>query len=182
VHDSWLRRSALAALLTLCAAGSAFAQVTTTVIVVRHAEKVDDSADPALSDAGRARSQQLADALADAGVSAIITTQYERTRHTAAPLGERTGIVPVVVAAAGRSHADDVAARVRQYGTGVVVVVGHSNTVPAIIRALGAPDVGEIPDSSYDELFVLMLGEGGTRLIRTRYGPGSQPALTRDPS
>ena len=170
---SWLRRTLFAAVLTLCAAGSALAQATTTVIVVRHAEKVDDSADPVLSDDGAARAEALAAALADAGVSAIITTQFERTRRTAAPLGERVGITPVVVAATGRTHVDDVATRVRELGPGTIVVVGHSNTVPAIIRALGGPDVGEIPDSAYDDLFILTLDEDVVRLIRSRYGDES---------
>jgi broad specificity phosphatase PhoE len=168
--NAWPRRFVLAALLSLCATGAAFAQSVTTVIVVRHAEKVDDSADPALSEVGRTRAQALADALADAGVTAIITTQFDRTRSTAAPLGERTGVAPIVVPAAGRSHVADVAAKVREHAAGTVVVVGHSNTVPAIIRALGGPDVGEIPDSSYDDLFVLTLHEKEARLIRTQYG------------
>jgi broad specificity phosphatase PhoE len=165
----WLRRALLAAVLTLGTAGGALAQ-TTTVVLVRHAEKVDDSADPLLSDAGSARARALADALADAGVTAILTTQFQRTRMTAAPLGERVGVTPVAVAAAGGSHAADVAARVREHSGGIVVVVGHSNTVPAIIRALGGPDVGQIPDSSYDSMFVLTLTDSGVRLIRSRYG------------
>ena len=173
MNGSWLRRTLFAAVLTLCAAGSALAQTTTTVILVRHAEKVDDSADPVLSDAGTARAEALADALEDAGVSAIITTQFERTRRTAAPLGARAGITPTVVAATGRTHVADVAARVRELGPGTIVVVGHSNTVPAIIRALGGADVGEIADSAYDHLFVLTLDEDGVRLIRTRYGAAS---------
>lgn len=166
---SWLHRLVVGTLLTLCAAGTALAQ-SSTIIVVRHAEKVDDSADPMLSHDGHARAQALADALADAGVTAIVTTQYERTRRTAAPLAERTGIVPVVVAAAGQGHVDDVAARVRELGPGTIVVVGHSNTVPAIVRALGGPDVGQIPDSSYHDMFVLTVDENGTRLVRARYG------------
>lgn len=166
---SWLRRLVLSAVLTVCAAGTALAQ-SSTVILVRHAEKVDDSADPMLNDAGNARAQALADALAQAGVTAILTTQYERTRRTAAPLGERLGIAPIVVAAAGRSHVDDVAARVRELGRGTILVVGHSNTVPAIVRALGGPDIGEIADSSYDDMFVLTIDENGARLIRARYG------------
>ena len=181
MNGSWLRRAMFAAVLTLCAAGSALAQSATTVILVRHAEKVDDSADPVLSDAGTARAEALADALADAGVTAIITTQFERTRRTGAPLGERVGITPIVVAATGRTHVDDVAARVRELGPGTVVVVGHSNTVPAIIRALGGPDVGEIPDSAYDHLFVLTLGEDGVRLIRSRYGDASAEGVGKAP-
>jgi broad specificity phosphatase PhoE len=159
----------LAVALTICTAGSVLAQ-SATVILVRHAEKIDDSADPALSEAGNARAVALADALADAGVTAIFTTQYERTRMTAAPLGERIGIAPEVVAASGRTHADDVAARVREHPDGTIVVVGHSNTVGAIIRALGGPDVGNIADADYDHMFVLTIDAGAVRLIRSRYG------------
>ena len=165
---TWVRRFTLATVLTLCAAGGALAQ-NTTVILVRHAEKVDDSGDPVLSVAGDARARELANVLADAGVTAILTTQYLRTRQTAAPLGERVGIVPVVVAASGAAHAADVAARVREHAPGgTIVVVGHSNTVPAIIRALGGPAV-QIADGEYHHLFVLTLADSGVRLIRSRY-------------
>lgn len=175
MKTSWLRRLALAVVLTLSAAGGALAQ-TSTVIVVRHAEKVDDSADPLLSEAGNARAQALADALEHAGVTAIITTQYERTRRTGGPLGERIGVTPVVVAASGRNHVQDVAAKVRELAPGTIVVVGHSNTVPAIVRALGGPDVGQLADSEYDDMFVLTLSEDGARLIRARYGAATPTA------
>lgn len=166
----WLRRAVIAAALTLCAAGAALAQ-STTVVLVRHAEKADDSADPVLSETGSARARALADALADAGVTAIFTTQFQRTRLTAAPLGELVGVEPAVIAATSGSHIADVAARVREAAKGgTVLVVGHSNTVPAIIRALGGPDVGQIPDSQYHDLFVLTLSDDGARLIRGTYG------------
>lgn len=165
----WMRRIALAAVLMAVTAAGALAQ--TTVVLVRHAEKMDDSADPVLSEAGTARAQRLAEALAHAGVSAIVTTQYQRTRLTAAPLADATGIATTVVAASGRSHAQDVAQRVRELaGDGrTILVVGHSNTVPAIIQALGGPDVGMIPDAEYDNLFVLTLSDSGARLIRGRF-------------
>lgn len=170
MSSKWLRRVVMAAVLSVCAAGAVLAQ-STTVVLVRHAEKVDDSADPILSETGSARAAALADALADAGVTAIFTTQFQRTRLTAAPLGERAGVTPIVVAATSGNHIADVAARVREAANeGTVVVVGHSNTVPAIILALGGPDVGQIPDSQYHNLFVLTLSDGGVRLIRGEYG------------
>ena len=157
--------------LVLSAAGTALGQ-STTVIVLRHAEKVDESRDPQLSAAGEARAAALAEALADAGVSAIITTQFERTRRTAAPLAERLGITPIVVAATDGNHARDVAARARDLAPGTIVIVGHSNTVPAIIRALGGAEVGPMPDEAYDDLFVLAIDEAGTRVVRAKYGAG----------
>jgi broad specificity phosphatase PhoE len=164
------QRLLLACVLLLCApALPAYAQ-TTTVILVRHAEKVDDSADAALSAAGLRRADALALALADAGVQAVFTTQYQRTRDTAAPLVQRLGLAPQVLAAAGgtAAHAAQVADRVRQHAGRTVLVVGHSNTVPAIIAALGGPEL-VIADDEYANLFVLQLSDAGTRLIRGRY-------------
>jgi broad specificity phosphatase PhoE len=139
-----------------------------TVILVRHAEKVDDSSDAALSEAGHRRAGALAAVLAEAGVSAIYTTQYQRTVHTAAPLAQRLGIEAQVIASSGAAHAADVAARVREHASGAIVVVGHSNTVPAIIRELGGPAV-TIADNEYAHLFVMRLTPEGARLIRATY-------------
>jgi broad specificity phosphatase PhoE len=147
---------------------------TTTVVIVRHAEKVDDSTDPALSDRGVRRADALAAALADAGVQTVYTTQYRRTRDTAAPLASLLGLQPVVIASSGAStaeHAAAIAAAIRERDTGkAVLVVGHSNTVPAIIQALGGPDIGHIDDDAYANLFIVVISEQGARLIRATYG------------
>jgi phosphohistidine phosphatase SixA len=140
----------------------------TTVILVRHAEKVDDSRDPALNALGLQRAEALAAALADAGVDVVMTTQFQRTRDTAAPLAAQLGIAPTVIESAGAGHAADVAARVREHPGCTVVVVGHSNTIPAIIAALGGPEL-TIEDDEYFHLFVLHLSDDGVRLIRSRY-------------
>jgi phosphohistidine phosphatase SixA len=148
------------------------ASLTTTVIVVRHAEKVDDSSDPPLSEAGQARATALAAALADAGVSAIYTTQFERTRATAAPLARALGLSPTVIQGGGpaAAHARAVASRVLSQSAGrTSLVVGHSNTVPDIVQALGAADVGTIADDEYHNLFIVQVGSDAVRLIRGRY-------------
>jgi broad specificity phosphatase PhoE len=145
----------------------------TTVIVVRHAEKVDDSRDPALSEAGLRRAAALADALADAGVQAIYTTQFRRTRDTAAPLAALLQLEPVVIESAGNAAegATSLAGRVREREAGrTVLVVGHSNTVPLIIQALGGPDIGGIEDDEYTGIFIVIIDGNGTRLIRAGYG------------
>jgi phosphohistidine phosphatase SixA len=167
--SSTLRLIAAACMLLALAAP---AHTQTTVVLVRHAEKVDDSADAALSEAGLLRAQALAAALADAGVSAVHVTQRTRTRDTAAPLAARLGITPVVTATGGAvaEHAARIAALIRGHEPGTtVLVVGHSNTVPAIILALGGPAVGDIEDDEYDNLFVLLVSSAGARLIRGRY-------------
>jgi broad specificity phosphatase PhoE len=144
--------------------------VTQTVIVVRHAERVDQSQDAALSDAGAARAEALAVALADAGVRAIYTTQYQRTRQTAAPLAKRLALEPRVVESAGdaAAHATEVARRVLQDPAPVVLVVGHSNTVPAIVAALGAPPVPAMTEQEYEHMYIVQRGGSGVRVIRGR--------------
>ena len=68
-------------------------------------------------------------------------------------------------------HAKAVAEQVMKHAGETVLVVGHSNTIPAIVGALGAPQPRDLCDSEYDQLFVVVLGDTGPpRLIRSRYG------------
>jgi broad specificity phosphatase PhoE len=157
----------------LIAAGRAAAQ-TTTVIVVRHAEKVDDSEDPVLSRAGAARADALAEALQHAPVTAVYTTQYRRTQLTAEPAARAAGVTPVVIGAGSpaQTHVDRLAARIRESDTGgTVLVVGHSNTVPLIVKTLAGIDVGSIADSEYNDFFIVTLRpDAEPQLVRVRYG------------
>lgn len=165
-----------AALLVLSSAASVFAQAPTTVILVRHAEKAAAQAnDPPLTDAGRARADALLSAVRDAGVDAIITTQFVRTRETAAPTAAALHVTPEVVSASGSSHVQDVATAVKKHTGHTVLVVGHSNTVPAIIAALGAPEPRPICDAEYDDLFIVQIPADGShaRLIHAKYGAPS---------
>ena len=119
------------------------------VLVVRHAEKVDNSTDPVLSAAGTARAEALAEALADAKVEHVIVSQRQRTRLTAAPLMQARGLPAGGGRVRQRHEAPtwrNVAAAVRRQSGKVVLVVGHSNTVPALVHALGGrqmPDLCE---------------------------------------
>jgi broad specificity phosphatase PhoE len=157
----------------LGAAHSASAQAATIVLVVRHAERAPGSGDPPISDAGRERATALAEIGKMTGVSAIVTTQLQRTRQTAAPLAEAMKVTPVVVPTQAdlAKHAAEVAAAVRQQAGKTVLVVGHSNTVPAIVAALGGPKLPDLCESEYDSLVTLILDAGGTvRTVRTRFG------------
>jgi len=151
------------------------AQQPTTVILVRHAEKAAAPAnDPPLTEAGQARAKALAVIARDAGVTAIVTTQFARTRETGAPAAEALHITPDVVTAGGSQHVQDVARVIRSHAGGVVLVVGHSNTIPAIIAALGSPQPPPICDSEYDNLYIVTLpASGSAHVIRARYGEPS---------
>jgi broad specificity phosphatase PhoE len=146
-------------------AGSLSAMCQVTVILSRHAEKAaTPPKDPPLTEAGKKRADLLASMLADSGVDAIYVTEFQRTQQTAAPLAERVHVKPTVV-----SDTPQLIAAIRARKNGVVVVVGHSNTLPEIIAALGGPKL-KIADSDYDNLFIVTVGESQSSLLRLHYG------------
>ena len=164
---------ALLAVTLLAAAPAPPVAPATVVLLVRHAERAPGTGDVPISDVGQSRAQALAEIGKVAGVSAIITTQFQRTRQTAAPLAEALGITPVVVGTQsdGVKHAAEVAAAVRQQAGKTVLVVGHSNTVSAIVAALGGPKFADYCDPAYDNLVTMVLdAEGGVRTVRSKFG------------
>lgn len=152
---------------------------TTTVVVVRHAEKsTDDPRDPSLSAAGEERARALNSVLKDAGVTDIYTTQYKRTRQTAEPLAQQSGISITerpINTANSATYARDLTQEIltRSAGKGVLVV-GHSNTVPDIVKSLSGSAVPAITDAEYDHIFVVVIPASGfPRLMQLRFGsPG----------
>jgi len=173
--------SALVGLALLPSTASLAAAQPTTVILVRHAERAaEPRSDPILTEAGAQRARDLMATLRYAGVTSVITTQLQRTGLTALPLADSLGITPRIVRAGGMpvsAHADSVAAAVRARGPGeVVLVVGHSNTIPAIIAALGGPRFADLCESQYASLFILELGAGGApRMILASFGVADPP-------
>lgn len=138
------------------------------VIVVRHAEKLDQSKDPPLSEAGTARAVRLATMLRDAQVRGLYATEYRRTRDTLLPLAKALGLSVAVV------DSGDPEALVRRMRTdhadGVVVVAGHSNTVPRILELLGASPPVQLADDEYDSLFIVTpRGDGPPTVVRLHF-------------
>jgi broad specificity phosphatase PhoE len=144
----------------------------TWVILVRHAEKAATPAnDPPLTAEGVARAKALAARLNYTQLDAVITTQFARTKETAEPTAQAHHVTPTVVAATDPNHAQAIADEVRKHGGKVVLVVGHSNTVPDIIAALGAPKPRAICDPEYDNLYIVSIPATGTpTIVQTRYG------------
>ena len=159
-------RPVLLGVMFLMAASSARAQQA--VILVRHAERADQSKDSALSVAGRARARALAALLADTGVNAIYASQYQRTVKTAEPLALSLKI-PVQTMPAAETKA--LLARLRsQHKSDVVLVVGHSDTVPELLHLLGDPAVEPIEDDDFGNVFVVVpKGDGPPVVVRMRY-------------
>src|SRR5204863_9295069 len=135
------------------------------VVIVRHAEKAANGGnDPDLSSAGRARAEALARILNDSGITAIFTTEFKRSQETAAPTATSTDVTPTTVAA------KDTAALVTKLHqlSGNALVVGHGDTIPNIINALGINSQINIPDADYSELLIITLGDK-PQLFRLHY-------------
>ena len=169
-RESLARKLLFAAALLpgLLAASAAPCLAQRVVVVVRHADKVDDSDDAALSARGEEQAERLAHVLKDVRISAVYVTQFQRTKRTAAPLMKALGIEPVtyeqkdvdgVVAQIRREHADD-----------AVMVVGHRSTVPMVLAKLGCTEKVALESSETDSIFVLTFTPGaGPRLLHLRY-------------
>jgi len=130
------------------------ADSTHTVILVRHAERAGGmGSDVGLSDAGRCRAEALARMLADAGVKHIYVTEVARTQQTADPLARKLNIRPEEIPA---KDVDGLVGKLRNGPPGEVgLVVGHSNTLPEIIKRLGGGAIRPIEDAEYDRMFVV---------------------------
>lgn len=168
---------ALVVALAVAAATLQAQTAPTTVIIVRHAEKAATPAnDPPLTPEGEARAQALAEMLRHANIGAVISTPFARTRSTVAPVATARGLTieTVPVAGAITAHAAAVAEAVRRHSGKTVLVAGHSNTVPAIAAALGAPRLPDICDEVFDEVFIVQLVPGSDpSFVRARYGEPS---------
>ena len=165
-----MKRLLLATALSLLTAAPALAQ---TVIIVRHAEKADASADPVLSEAGQARAQALSDALRDAHPVLVLTSPLQRTIQTAAPTAgyHSAPSEPVALDGGGAAHVAATVARIRALPEdATVLVVGHSNTVPLIARALGYAEAADMPECEYDRMTVLHLMGDAAHGEVSRYG------------
>jgi phosphohistidine phosphatase SixA len=136
------------------------------VVLVRHAEPAAGGTDPGLSTAGRRRAATLAKMLAGAGITAIFTSELRRTKETAAPLAHLLSIVPVEIA----GNPTAAAAQVKAAGKRALVV-GHTDTVPPIIEALGGPASVVINATAFDRMFVLPVpAHGADSLMTLHYG------------
>ncbi|MHB8054012.1 MAG: phosphoglycerate mutase family protein [Candidatus Aminicenantales bacterium] len=145
-------RALIAGLLLAAAALPGMAQ--RAIILVRHAEKLEASGDSVLSEAGRARAWALAGMLAPAGVTTIYASEFRRTIETAEPLA---AVLKITVQT---FPAGDTAGLVEQlhlrHADEIVLVVGHSNTLPDLMKALGHPVTETIEDDDFGSLFILV--------------------------
>jgi len=148
-----------------------FSRPVTTVILIRHAEKVIDpnNSDPDLSPGGQARAQELVRMFGDAGINAIYATQYKRTQQTVKPLADKLGLP--IIQVNSKSTAELLTQIRAQHRGEVIFIAGHNNTVPEIIAALGGPTHPTIPETEYDNLYIVTVYRTGkAKVVKMKYG------------
>ena len=152
--------------LVLMAADSA----VHTIVMVRHADKLNPTGDTVLNKKGQARARLLAETLRDAKVSRIFYSPFIRMRQTGKPISELTGVKPVEISA---DELDKLVAELRRGEPGATtLVIHHSNTIPDIVKKLGGGAIPPIPESEYDRMLVVTVppAGGGTHVVTLRYG------------
>jgi hypothetical protein len=158
---------------------------TTTIIMVRHAER-DPGYDPPLNTEGLARAQKLADVLGQNGVTAIYATDYERNRQTAAPLATKLGLTVGLIAVTELTNTQALAANLTteflgKHAGGVVLLVGNVGSptfgtrgvLEDMYRLFGG--IGDAPNR-YQDMTIIVVpesGKGAPKIIRTIYGSPS---------
>jgi broad specificity phosphatase PhoE len=150
---------------------STFSRPVTTVILVRHAEKKIEPAnpDPDLTPEGVERAQEIAREFGGAGINAIYATQYKRTQETVKPLSDRTG-VPVTVLDSNQTN--ELLKRIQTTHRGqTIFIAGHNNTVPAMVSELSGETYPTIPDTEYDNLYIVTIYRSGkAKVLKLKYG------------
>ncbi len=146
---------------------------TTTIVLVRHAEKVMGTIDdPPLAADGVRRAERLAQMFGEVkagnGLDALYVSDTKRAQQTAAPLASRLGIKPLVYPAPDVDGT--VRKLLREHRGGRALVVGHSDTVPAMVQKLSGQSVPAIPDEEYDDIYVVTVPSfGRSSVLRLKY-------------
>ena len=167
-----MKTSNLASIALALLLPAAAASAQQAVFLVRHAElpgaAMADPKNVPISPAGKARAQRLAALLKDAGISAIYVTDFTRTKQTAQPLAQELGR-PLTVVPKGDPR--ELVAQIRkEHPADKVLLVGHTDTLPGLIKALGHPDEIKIDAQDYGNVFMVApRSEGPPTFVRLRY-------------
>ena len=161
VTSRLLRQLALALAVFLPCAAMAEPSM---IYLVRHGEKAAVGQDPELTPQGQARARNIATILGRAGITAIFSTPYVRTRQTAQPLATALGLeVQSYDPRAPKALVEKVKTL-----SGPVLVVGHSNTLGELVKLFGGTPGAEIGDDEYDRLYQLIGAEGKVTTVMLR--------------
>jgi broad specificity phosphatase PhoE len=142
----------------------------TTIVLVRHAERLNDSDTTSLSSPGLARAQTLAHVLSVAGVRRIYISEKVRTEQTAAPTAALLALPSVQIPANESTRYVD---SVKAHGGETILIVGHSDTIPILIEKLGITSPPAIGRTVFDDLFVVTKFRFRSTLTHLKYGNSS---------
>ncbi len=147
-------------LLLTCSSLSA--EEARNIYLVRHAEKrLDGTRDPSLTKAGRLRANNISQQLSNSNIIAVYSTNYKRTKQTALPLAK---LLEISLSLYDPRQLGKFAKKILS-GNGNVLIVGHSNTTPELIKLLGGDSYGPIADTVYDRLYQLSIKESKIETI-----------------
>ena len=136
---------------------------TTYYYVVRHAERLNNSANTPLSAAGLSRAQVLSDSLSSKNISFIFASTFLRTQQTAQPIATAKGL-PLIL-----YNADTTAGlitRLKKIKGKSVLVTGHSDNVPDIVSGLSNQSVSPIPPNDFDNFYIIRVRNySGTKRV-----------------
>jgi len=147
--------SILTLLSFACGAPNRFQEVSDRYIfLVRHAEKQSDGTrDPSLTKAGQQRAKNLIQILSGKNIKRIYSTRYKRTTQTAKPLADEIGInIEIYDPDKLSQFAKNIMSRDEN-----ILVVGHSNTTPALVELLGGESLGKMAESEYSFIYFLTI-------------------------
>ena len=166
-----MKQAFIIAAMLLLSACAQMMPSSDAVFLVRHAEKTTEKKDPGLTEAGKARSIALADRLEGEGITHIHSSDYIRTRDTAAPLAARLGLE---VALYDPRDLPGMAAKLKTL-PGRHLVVGHSNTTGELTELLGGDGGTPIVEATeYDRLYIVTMETGQpVKSYLTRFGAAS---------
>jgi len=126
-----------------------FAVDSHSIYLVRHAEKLTDSKNPALTSCGEARAELLAKMLSKAKIAEIYSTSYQRTMQTAKPLAN---LQKLAIKNYNPRHLEQLSLLLKQRKENVLVV-GHSNTTPALVELLAKQEIAPLTEQDYQYLY-----------------------------
>jgi len=145
----------------------------TTLICIRHAEKIKGVSNPSLTSEGKQRAKDLSELLDNIEVAAIYSSDFNRTIETAQDLSNRSKLQ---IQLYNPGKLDDLKNTIlNKYQNEVVVIVGHSNSTPQFVNVLLSEDkYSSFDESDYDNIFIVTVdGKGNAESHLLEYGAES---------
>lgn len=129
-----------------------------------------NASDPALTDIGMQRANDLNAYFGNKKPDSIFISKYLRTQQTAAPTAAAATITPVVVIQTDTNGINAFVKRIYNINKKKVLIVGHSNTVPRIVKGLSGQTINPINETDYDNLYIIKIKRFNRQLTQTTYG------------